>query len=138
MPPKYFVDTNIFLRFLTNDISSQAEAVGSLLQKAIKGEIVLQTSVLVLAEIVWTLESYYNLTKQEVKSHILAILNTHGIEVEDASLVGKAVLLYAEKNIDFIDAYNIYWMEEQGIERIYTFDKKHFSRATWLRIETLS
>ncbi|MBI3460736.1 PIN domain-containing protein, partial [Candidatus Acetothermia bacterium] len=76
---RYFVDTNVFLRYLTNDVPAQAEAVTRLLQRAKAGEIVLHTSVLVLAEIVWTLESYYELARDEIKANVLAILNTPGL-----------------------------------------------------------
>ena len=126
---KCFADTNVFLRFLTNDISTQAEAVARLLKQAAKGKTPLQTSALVLAEIVWTLESFYRLPREEIKTKVLAILNTPGVSVENAHLLGQAILLYEEKKLDFIDAYNAYWMKEQGLTHVYTFDKKHFARA---------
>ena len=126
---RYFVDTNIFLRFLTNDLPAQADAVTRLLKRAAEGKIILQTSALVIAEIVWTLESYYALSREEVKAKILAILNTPGLKVENTHLIGRAIVLYAEKNIDFIDAYNACWMKEQELSHVYTFDTKHFSRA---------
>ena len=91
---RYFVDTNVFLRFLTNDHPAQANAVRRILQRAVAGEILLQTSVLVIAEIVWTLESYYQLSRQEVKAKVLAIVNTPGLRVENADLILQAALLY--------------------------------------------
>lgn len=124
-----FVDTNVFLRYLTNDLPAQAEAVSRIWKQAAKGEIELQTSALVLAEIVWTLESYYELSREAIKANVLAILNTPGLTVENADLIGQAILLYAEKNIDFIDAYNVFWMKAQGLDQAYTFDAKHFGRA---------
>lgn len=54
---KVFVDTNVFLRFLTNDDPIKAKRVEALFRQAIKGQIQLITSLLVMAEIVWTLES---------------------------------------------------------------------------------
>jgi predicted nucleic-acid-binding protein len=124
-----FVDTNVFLRFLTNDVPAQAEAVARLLEGAAKGRVALETSAMVLAEIVWTLESYYELSREEIKDHVLAILNTPGLQVENAELIGQAIVLYAHKNLDFIDAYNAYWMKEHGLSQVYTFDKKHFLQA---------
>lgn len=127
--PKCFVDTNIFLRLLTNDVPVQAEAVARLLRLAAEGKVTLLTSALVLAELVWTLESYYKLPRQEIKAKVLAILSTPGLWVENADLIAEAILLYADKDVDFIDAYNAYWMREQGLSQVYTFDKKHFARA---------
>lgn len=124
-----FVDTNLFLRFLTNDVPKQADAVSILLRRAADGEITIRTHPLVIAEIVWTLESYYALPKVEIAEKVLAILNTPGLQVEDADVVGQAALIYAEKNIDFVDAYSAGWMIRNGLSRAYTFDTRHFSRV---------
>ena len=126
---RYFVDTNVFLRFLTNDVPAQAEAGERLLRRAARQELELETNALVIAEIVWTLDSYYGLSRDEIKSNVLAILNTPGLAVEDADLVGQAVLLYAAKNVDFIDAYSIHWMKRRGLTHAYTFDTTHFAGA---------
>ena len=123
-----FVDANLFLRYLTDDVPAQADAVEDLLRKAEQGKSRLVTNSMVIAEIVWTLESYYKLEQDDIQNKVLAILNTPGLEVSDNNLVLKAIIWYAEKNVDFIDAYNAAWMEQEGIEKIYTFDQKHFAR----------
>ena len=69
---RWFADTNLFLRYLTNDIPAQADAVEVLLQRAEQGEVLLITNALVMAEIVWTLESFYKLPKAEVEEKVLA------------------------------------------------------------------
>ncbi len=124
----HFVDTNVFLRFLTNDVPSQAEAVERLFRQAEKGEAALYTSVLTIAEIVWTLDSYYGLQVEDIRDRVLAILNTPGLEVEDAELISRGLAMYANDNIDFVDAYNGLWMKDQGITSALTFDVKHFQR----------
>ncbi|MEP0807414.1 MAG: type II toxin-antitoxin system VapC family toxin [Chloroflexota bacterium] len=123
-----FVDTNLFLRYLTNDVPAQADAVEELLQRAEQNKVSLITNGMVLAEIVWTLESYYGLERSDIQNKVMAILNTPGLEIPESSLILKSVVWYAEKNVDFIDAYNAAWMGEMGIEKIYTFDQKHFAR----------
>lgn len=125
---EFFVDTNVFLRFLTADVKEQAQAVDRLLARAEVGEILLQTSALTIAEIVWTLDSYYELPRDEIREKIIAILNTPGLEVEGADLLAQAVVLYVDQNIDFIDAYNGIWMMDRGISAAVTFDVKHFRR----------
>jgi uncharacterized protein len=129
-----FVDTNLFLRYLTDDVPAQADAVEALLRKAEQGKSRLAINSMVIAEIVWTLESYYGLKKDDIQNKVLAILNTPGLDVSDNNLVLKAIIWYAEKNVDFIDAYNAAWMEQDGIEKIYTFDQKHFARFDDLEI----
>jgi predicted nucleic-acid-binding protein len=123
-----FVDTNLFLRYLTNDVPTQADAVESLLQRAAKGKINLITTSMVIAEIVWTLESFYELDKREIQEMVLGMLNTDGLEVIDSDLILQAIVPYAEKNVDFIDAFNAAWMVKNDVNRVYTFDQKHFNR----------
>jgi predicted nucleic acid-binding protein len=127
-PERIFADTNLFLRYLTNDIPPQADAVEALLQRAEQGELLLVTNALVMAEIVWTLESFYKLPKPEVQEKVLAVLNTPGVAVVDSELVLQAVVWYVEKSVDFIDAYNASWMTRQHLLTACTFDQKHFSR----------
>jgi len=123
-----FADTNLFLRYLTNDIPAQADLVESLLHRAAKGKVNLVTTSMVIAEIVWTLESYYELDKKEIQTMILGILNTDGLEVINSDLILPAIVHYTDKNADFIDAFNAAWMVKNDVDKIYTFDQKHFNR----------
>lgn len=54
-----FADTNLFLRFLTQEPTDQAQAAERVLQRAAAGELVLVTTPLVFAELAWTLKSFY-------------------------------------------------------------------------------
>ena len=135
-PERAFADTNLFLRYLTNDVPAQADAVEALLQRASDGEIVLVINSLVIAEIVWTLEAYYGLARDSIKDKVLAILNTPGIEAAEGDLLLQAIFWYAGKNIDFVDAFNAAWMFAEGLETSYTFDRKHFSRIEGIKVQT--
>lgn len=130
-----FVDTNIFLRYLTNDDPVTAKRAEVLFRDAVHGKTVLTTSLLVIAEIVWTLESFYKLDKPAVASRIEKILNTPNLDCPDSSLIMMALDVYVQQNIDFIDAYHAYLLKEHGMKRIVTYDRKHFSRVPWLEIE---
>jgi uncharacterized protein len=132
---RVFADTNLFLRYLTNDLPAQADAVERLLRRAAAGEIVLETNSLVIAEIVWTLESYYGLGRDSIKSKILAILNTPGLRAAEGDVVLQAISWYADKNVDFADAFNAAWLLAQGLTTAYTFDYKHFSRLEGITVQ---
>ena len=88
----FFADTNLFLRYLTNDVPEQAGAVEALLRQAAQGEFALVTNSLVIAEIVWTLESYYGLSRPEIQQRVLAILNTPGLEIADREILVQTIL----------------------------------------------
>jgi predicted nucleic-acid-binding protein len=132
---RVFADTNLFLRYLTNDIPAQADAVEQLLHRASHGEIVLVINNLVIAEIVWTLESYYGLARDSIKDKILAILNTPGLEAAEGDLLLQAIFWYADKNMDFFDAFNAAWMLAQGLTTTYTFDRKHLSLFEGIEVQ---
>lgn len=134
-PEMVFADTNLFLRFLTNDVPDQAEAVRKLLYQAAEGKISLITTSIVIAEIVWTLESFYKETKENIQQLVLSFLNTPGLKVDKGDLVVKALRHYVDKNVDYIDAYNAAWMDENEITTVYTFDQNHFSRLENLAVK---
>ncbi|MBU2603172.1 MAG: PIN domain-containing protein [Actinobacteria bacterium] len=130
-----FVDTNVFLRFLTNDVPEQADAAEALFRRAAAGEVGLVTNTIVVAEIVWVLESYYRLTRPDVMERALAVAHMDGLALPESDIITEALLEYAESNVDFIDAYNAGWIRHRGLRRIATFDQKHYSRFEGLAIQ---
>lgn len=128
-----FIDTNLFIRYLTNDDADKADRVERLLSDAASGKLHLVTADLVIAEIVWVLESFYGMSNQEISPLIRAILATPGLEVINAQLVSRALQIYETRNIDFVDGYIAALMGKLRIEDIYTFDKKHISRIQGIR-----
>lgn len=129
-----FVDTNVFLRFLTNDDSGKARRAELIFQDAVHGKKTLTTSLLVIAEIVWTLESFYNVEKPDIASKVEKILNTPNLRCPETSLILTALDLYVHCNIDFIDAYHAAYLKEAGRTQILTYDRKHFARIPWLEV----
>ena len=123
-----FVDTNVFIRYLTNDHCEKADRVEKLLSSAAKGEVRLITTEVVIAEVVWVLESSYDMKNHEIAPMIKAILDTPGIEVINGGIVRRALYIYQSQNIDFIDGYIAAVMEKRKITDIYSFDKKHLGR----------
>jgi len=123
-----FVDTNLFIRYLTNDDQEKADRVEKLLDSAAAGEVVLVTTEMVIAEVVWVLEASYLLKAGDVAPLIRGILATPGLEVINGNLVARALEYYEGQNIDFVDGYIAAVMEKQGISELYSFDKKHISR----------
>ena len=125
-----FIDTNLFIRYFTNDDLQKADRVDRLLTQAANGKIELVTAEIVLAEVVWVLESYYKLEKARIAEMLKAILSTPGIKVLNGKIVQNALQYYSTKNIDFVDAYIVALMEKHKIAGIYSFNKKHLDRIT--------
>ena len=130
---KAFLDTNILIRYLTNDDPGKADRVARLLDEAATGRMLLVTTELVIAELVWVLESAYGLRKAQISPLVRGILATPSLEVVNSDLVARALELYEGKNVDFVDGYVAALMEKRGIEDLFSFDRKHISRISTIR-----
>ncbi|HIC91380.1 MAG TPA: PIN domain-containing protein [Syntrophaceae bacterium] len=120
---KKFIDTNIFLRYLIKDDSSKYHKCREVFKRAIEGKIYLATSGMVIAELIWTLLSYYKVSKADVIEKISIIISTENLYIHDKDIIADALVLYSRKNIDYIDAYNAVFMKYHGVNEIYSHDK---------------
>ena len=118
-----FVDTNVFLRLLAGDDAEQSPASRRLFERATARKERLATSSLVVAELVWTLESYFELDRKAVREKIELLLNTPGIKVEHSDWIQEAISFYEEKNVDYVDAYNAVFSRELGLDAVYSWDR---------------
>ncbi len=128
MPRKVFVDANVFLRHLLQDIPGQAAEAETLFNDAVTGKVFLHTSDLVIAELVWTLESFYKRTKREIADFLEALIATNNFHFDNRDVLERAIRDYASLNVDFIDAHSAAYAREKGISLVKTFDKKHYRR----------
>lgn len=119
---KKFVDTNVFLRYLTKDDPSKYAKCKDIFRMAMEGKIALATSGMVIAELIWTLLSYYKVPKADVVGMVSIIVNTENLYIPDKDIIADALVLYGRKNIDYIDAYNAVYMKYHSFDEIYTYD----------------
>ena len=134
MDDPIFVDTNVFLRFFAWDIESLYQKAKGLFERAESGEIKLETSDMVIAEIVWVLESYYEFSRNEIKEVVDTILESKNIKMANYPRIKEAIDLYGSGKIDFIDAYNISYIRSKDLKEVATFDLKHFRGIEGVRI----
>ncbi len=67
---KVFFDTNFLLRFYLDDIPTQALKAKRMVQAAKEGAILLVTDLIVICEMVWVMDSFYNLEKEVISEKI--------------------------------------------------------------------
>jgi len=120
----YFVDTNYFLRLLLKEDEKQFYQVYSLFQKAIKDEVKLCTSVVVLFEIYWVLSSFYKKNKPQVSQYLEKILTMSYIEIEKRETFTYALSIYKKNPLDLEDCYNLAIGEILNVDEFASFDKK--------------
>ncbi len=128
MDDPVFVDTNVFLRFFVKDVEILYERARALFEKAEAGKIKLETSELVIAEIVWVLESFYGFTRKEITGVLAVLLASRNIKIAGHARISAAVDLYSSGNMDFIDAYNMAFIKSKEFTKVATFDSKHFKK----------
>ena len=126
-----FVDTNIFIRHLTGDPPAQARRATAFLAKA---EELLLTD-LVVAEVVYVLESFYEVPPTQVAELVRAILGFGSIVVLDRSLLLRSLELYEVDRLDFADAYLVACAEASGVEAVASFDRSIERVGTVRRIQ---
>lgn len=119
---EYFVDTNIFLRFLLADQKRQYSLAKKLFQKAEKGKVFLWTTDVVILEIVWTLKSFYKLKPKTIQYQVSSLIALENLKVKNKDLLLQALDYFAAKNVDFGDAYDFLLAKNENKE-ILSFDR---------------
>lgn len=114
-----FIDTNVLIRHLTGDPPAQAARATRYLERS---EALLLPD-LILAEVAYVLESYYEAPRVQVAETLRAVLGFPAIRVVDAELLQRAVEVYDVHRLDFADAYLVACAERAGVGVIASFDR---------------
>ena len=113
------VDTNVLVRHLTGDPPAQARLATRYLEQA--DELLL--SDLILAEVAYVLQSFYEVDRPEVAEALRAILASRAIRVVDSALLMRTIELYELHRLGFADAYIVASAERSGVGVVASFDR---------------
>lgn len=114
-----FIDTNVLVRHLTGDPPDQAEQATRYLAAA--EELLLPD--LILAEVAYVLESYYEVARSDVARTLRAVIGFPAIRVVDEELLLRAGEIYEIHRLDFADAYLVASAESTGVGVVASFDR---------------
>lgn len=78
---------------------------------------------LILAEVAYVLESYYEVERHRVAETLRSILAFRATRVVDVALLHRAVELYDVEGLDFADAYVVATAERTGVGVVVSFDR---------------
>jgi predicted nucleic acid-binding protein len=117
-----WIDANVLLRLLTNDPPEMAQKAVKLAQKAEQGEINLKLLPIVVAEVIWVLNSFYKYSRSEITEVLIPLITAEGIEVENQLQVIAALEVMTAQNVDFLDAYLAEVARSKG-EAVVSFDR---------------
>ncbi|HET7572658.1 MAG TPA: type II toxin-antitoxin system VapC family toxin [Gaiellaceae bacterium] len=126
-----FLDTNVLIRHLTGEPPAQARRATAFLRRA--EELLLPD--LIVAEVVYVLESFYEVERARVAELVRAIIGYPAIRVVDEPLLLRALEVYELGRLDFADAYLVACAEASGVGAIASFDRGIDRVAAVRRVE---
>lgn len=120
-----FIDTNYILRLLIGDIPFQAEKSRNLFKEIEEEKINGIVSLLVINELIWILEHFYEKKRAEFIPQILKLVSLKKVKILETKKRDSVTVLEKMKssNLDFTDLYLLYFSEKYKHD-IATFDKE--------------
>nr|WP_298412319.1 type II toxin-antitoxin system VapC family toxin [uncultured Halomonas sp.] len=117
------LDTNVIVRYVAQDDPQQspkATAMFETLSIEKPGFITMVS----IVELVWVLQSCYQVTKKEIVNVLDTILRTREVVVEQAEIVWQALRRFANAKADFADCLIERCANAAGCSHMVTFDKQ--------------
>lgn len=117
------LDTNVLVRFLTQDDDAQFQVAAELIQGCTvddPGYVCRE----VMIELVWVLERSYKYSREEIAEALLGIVTATQLSVEDAQDIASVVTLYREDGYDFPDLMIRQAARRAEHRTLKTFDQK--------------
>ncbi|MDZ7713496.1 MAG: type II toxin-antitoxin system VapC family toxin [Rhodovibrio sp.] len=123
------LDSNLILRFLTQDDFGQTERTAKFLANECSPARPGYINVVVLAEVIWTLERAYKFDKGDVATTVLGLVNADELEVQHGQTVRAACERYlqspaARRQIGLADYLIVCLNEAAGCETTATMDRR--------------
>lgn len=117
------LDANIILRYLEADNPKLSPLAREIIVNAESGQIKLYLDEVTVAEVVWTLSSYYNHTHQDIVDKLLTFLSPNWVTIGQKRLVIEALKLFRDLNLSYIDCWLLAVCHKRKIT-LQSFDEK--------------
>jgi predicted nucleic-acid-binding protein len=118
------LDTNILIRYLTQDDPVQADKATEILERHLTLKNLGFVSVVAIVETVWVLDRAYNLTAQEIAAAVERLLQVEVLAIENEQEVFTAMIAMKRGRSSFADALIAELGARAGCTRTLTFDQK--------------
>jgi predicted nucleic-acid-binding protein len=128
------IDTNILVRYFTQDDLEQAKIVEHIIDTHATSANSIFINNIVMCELIWVLERGYKYSREEIGKLIKQMLSTEEFAFENQELLWLALNGYNQNNLDFADALIGEINKEFDCIETLTFDKgalkaNHFKLA---------
>jgi predicted nucleic-acid-binding protein len=122
------LDTNVVIRYLTQDDPVQATAAGKLID-SLSPDAPGFISLVVIVELVWVLESSYRFKKNEVERVLDGLLKSKELVIERAEIIWQALRKFSASRADFSDCLIERCGQAAGCQHTVTFDQNAAATA---------
>ena len=119
-----YIDTNVFVRFLTEDKNNIPEEFLNFFNDLKGGKIKVKLLDLVFFQVIFVLKSFYKIKKEEIVEVMREILSFQGIYPKNKRVLERTLELWEKHSDDIIDCYIVANMELENETELYSFDKK--------------
>jgi predicted nucleic-acid-binding protein len=117
------LDTNVIVRYVTQDDARQSAAASRLFERILTTEQPGFVGLVTLCEVAWVLAECYDAGKARIAAVIEGLLASRQLVVEEAEVVWKALRTWDKSSADFSDALLGQVLRARGCEKVVTFDK---------------
>jgi predicted nucleic-acid-binding protein len=118
------LDTNVIVRYLTQDDPRQGELANKMISKSSSQGELLWISQITLCETIWVLERSYKISKEEVINILNILLQTQELVFENHDIVWQALQDFQTcQTVGFVDCLIGRQNISNGCTFAYTFDK---------------
>jgi predicted nucleic-acid-binding protein len=116
------LDTNVLVRYLTQDDPKQAAIATRVIEETAAKEEKMLLQPLVFCELIWVLETAYGFPKTDILKVLEKILRTAEFEISEKDLLWLALTDYRSGKGDFSDYYLGRANEKAGARVTLSFD----------------
>lgn len=119
------LDTNILVRWLTNDDARQCAIVAALFDETIRKGERLFVSVTVMLELEWVLRTRYGYDRKKITPVLNAMLDVTELEFQAEPALEQALWLFKQTGAgDFADCLHLACVNQAGKGPLLTFDER--------------
>jgi len=118
------IDTNVLIRFLVGDDKKQAKKIYDIFKQAEDNKEQFWVPLPVILEMIWVLESVYDIPRQEIIDSVKELLLMPILKFESLSALQNFVESSQKSTFDLPDILIAHSAKLHGCENVLTFDKK--------------
>jgi len=118
------LDTNILIRYLTQDDPVQSAKATEILEHRLTAKNPGFVSVVAMVETVWVLDRAYGLTAREIATAVERLLQVEVLAIENEQEIFTAMVSLKQGRGSFADALIAELGSRAGCTRTLTFDQK--------------